>query len=72
MQRNKVKYVLGDAYVSKKTRQKNGRTQLSFVDGNYEKDKGHSRTITVEKIGYLDELEKQHSGPIAFFDKLLL
>lgn len=53
----------------KKTRQKNGRIFLSIVDGYYDKEKGHSRTITVEKVGYLDELEKQYEDPIAFFNE---
>lgn len=53
----------------KKTRQKSRRIFLSIVDGYYDKEKGHSRTVTVEKIGYLDELEKQHEDPIAFFNE---
>jgi len=53
----------------KKTRQKDDRIYLSIVDGYYDKEKGHSRTITIEKIGYLDELEKQYSDPIAFFNE---
>ncbi len=53
----------------KKTRQKNGRIYLSIVDGYYDKEKGHSRTITIEKVGYLDELEKQYEDPIAFFNE---
>lgn len=51
----------------KKTRQKSGRTYLSIVDGYFDKEKGHSRTITVEKIGYLDELENHYDDPIAHF-----
>lgn len=53
----------------KKTRQKNGRIFLSIVDGYYDKEKGHSRTITVEKVGYLDELEKHYEDPIAYFNE---
>ena len=53
----------------KKTRQKNGRIYLSIVDGYYDKQKGHSRTITIEKVGYLDELEKHYDDPISFFNK---
>lgn len=53
----------------KKTRQKNDRIFLSIVDGYYDKEKGHSRTITIEKVGYLDELEKQYEDPIAFFNE---
>jgi transposase len=53
----------------KKTRQKNGRIFLSIVDGYYDKEKGHSRTITIEKVGYLDELEKEYEDPIDFFNE---
>jgi len=51
----------------KKTPQKNGRIYLSVADGYYDKQKGHARTVTIEKLGYLDELEKQYDDPIAFF-----
>lgn len=53
----------------KKTPQKNGRIYLSIVDGYYDKQKGYSRQITIEKIGYLDELEKKYDDPIMFFSK---
>lgn len=46
---------------------KNGRIHLSIVDGYYDKQKGHSRTVVIEKLGYLDDLEKQYDNPIAFF-----
>lgn len=53
----------------KKTPQKNGRIYLSIVDGYYDKQKGYSRQVTIEKLGYLDELEKIHDDPIAFYSK---
>lgn len=53
----------------KKTPQKNGRIFLSIVDGYYDKEKGYSRQITIEKLGYLDELSKQYDDPIAFFSQ---
>ena len=53
----------------KKTPQKNGRIYLSIADGYYDKQKGHTRTVTIEKIGYLDDLEKQYDDPIAFFSQ---
>jgi transposase len=53
----------------KKSTQKNGRIYLSIVDNYYDKEKGHSRTITIKKVGYLDELEKQYEDPIAFFNE---
>ena len=51
----------------KKTTRKDGRIYLSIVDGFYDKKRGHSRTVTVESLGYLDALEKQYDDPIAFF-----
>ncbi|RCX18343.1 IS4 family transposase [Anaerobacterium chartisolvens] len=53
----------------KKTPQKSGRIYLSIVDGYRDKLKGYSRQVTIEKIGYLDDLEKQFSDPIAHFTK---
>ena len=51
----------------KKTPQKSGRIYLSIVDGYYDKERGHSRTKTLESLGFIDELEKQYDDPIAFF-----
>ena len=47
-----------------------GRIYLSFVQG-YRKD-GKVKHKTVEKIGYLDDLEKIYDDPIAHFKKLAL
>lgn len=57
-----------DMYL-KKTPQKSGRIYLSIVDGYRDKLKGYPRQITIEKLGYLDELEKQFADPIAHFTK---
>jgi len=43
----------------------NGRVFLSFVQGYRENGKVKHKTI--EKIGYLDELEKEYDDPIAHF-----
>ncbi len=51
----------------KKTKQKSGRIYLSIVDTYRDKEKGYARTVTVEKVGYLDELEKEYADPIAHF-----
>jgi transposase len=51
----------------KKSIQKNGRIYLSIADGYYDKQRGHSRTIVIEKLGYLDDLKKEYDDPIAFF-----
>ena len=48
---------------------KTGRTYLSMVHGY--RDKGHSRSKTIETFGYLDELEKEYTDPIAHFTKLV-
>jgi hypothetical protein len=53
----------------KKIKQKNGRIYLSIVDGYYDKERKHARTVTVEKLGYLDELEKKFDDPITFFNE---
>lgn len=51
----------------KKNRTRNGRIHLAIVDTYYDKSRGHSRTKTIESIGYLDELEKQYDDPVSFF-----
>lgn len=51
----------------KKTPQKSGRVFLSIVDGYRDKQKGYSRQVTIEKLGYLDDLEMQYNDPIAYF-----
>lgn len=51
----------------KRTPQKSGRIYVSIVDSYYDKNKKCSRQITLEKLGYLDELEKEYDDPIAFF-----
>jgi len=53
----------------KKTPLKTGRTYLSIVDGYYDKEKKYSKQVTLEKLGYLDELKKEHDDPIAFFSQ---
>ena len=45
-----------------------GRTYLSIVEG-YRKD-GKVRHKTIEKLGYLDDLEKQYADPIAHFKEV--
>jgi transposase len=36
-----------------------------------DKDRGYSRTETVESFGYVDELEKQYDDPVAHFKKVV-
>lgn len=53
----------------KKSKQKNGRVHLDITDSYYDKQKKCSRQITIESLGFLDELEKQYDDPIAHFTK---
>ena len=55
----------------KKSPARNGRVYLSIVEGHYDPQKKQSRTVTVQKIGYLDELVKDHADPIAHYTTLL-
>jgi hypothetical protein len=48
-----------------------GRTYLSMVRSYRDKDKGYSRTETVESFGYVDELEEQYEDPVAHFKKVV-
>ena len=53
----------------KKTPTPKGRIRLSIVDGYYDKETKNSRQITIESLGYLDDLEKLYDDPIAHFTK---
>ena len=48
---------------------KTGRTYLSIVQG-YRNSEGKTRHKTVQKVGYLDVLEKDYEDPIAHFEEL--
>ena len=54
-------------YLKKSFNKHTGRTYLSIAHGYWDKKRGHTRTKTIEKIGYLDELEKEYADPIAHF-----
>jgi transposase len=51
----------------KKTKQKDGRLYLSIADGYYDPQKGYTRTLNIEKIGYFEDLLEQYDDPIAHF-----
>jgi len=56
----------------KKTPQKGtGRIYLSIAEGYWDRDKGHSRTKTVQKIGYFDELLDSYEDPVAHFEAVI-
>ncbi len=59
----------GDNVYLKKTKNKKGRIHLSIVDSYYDKEKKYARQVTIESLGYLDELEKEYDDPIAHFKK---
>lgn len=56
-------------YLRKTYSKKTGRTYLSIVQG-YRDNEGRSKQKTVQKVGYLDELEKEYDDPIAHFTKV--
>ena len=51
----------------KKTPNSKGRINLAIVDGYYDKDTKKTKHKVIESLGYLDEIEKQYSDPIAYF-----
>jgi transposase len=55
----------------KKTKQRDGRVYLSIADGYYDPKKGYTRTVNIEKIGYLEDLLKQYDDPIAHFKEVV-
>lgn len=50
----------------RKSKNHKGRVYLSFAQG-YRDESGKTKQKTIEKIGYLDELEKKYDDPIAHF-----
>ena len=58
-------------YLKQSPNKKTGRIYLSIAHGYWDKEKGHTRTKTVESFGYLDELEKTYPDPIAHFQKIV-
>jgi transposase len=54
-------------YLKKALSKKTGRTYLSIAEGYWDKERGHTRTKTVESLGYLDELMEKHDDPVSHF-----
>jgi transposase len=50
---------------------KTGKTYLSIAHGYWDKDRGHTRTKIIEKIGFLEDLQKKYDDPIAHFQKVV-
>lgn len=53
----------------KQSRYKNGRTFLSIVK-SYRDTHGRKRQMTVQKLGYLDDLQKEHDDPVEHFKRI--
>lgn len=58
-------------YLKKSKNNKTGRTYLYIADGYHDKEKGYTKTITIQSLGYLDVLEKQYDDPIAHFTEVV-
>ena len=58
-------------YLKKSKNNKTGRTYLYIADGYHDREKGYTKTITVQSLGYLDVLEKQYDDPIAHFTEVV-
>ena len=59
------------AYLKKSFLKVSGRTYLSMAEGYRDKERGHTRTKTIRKFGYLDELQKTYDDPIEHFQKVV-
>jgi hypothetical protein len=57
-------------YLNQATKKGTGRTYLSIVHGYWDSDAKQSRTETIQKIGYLDELMGKYDDPVAHFTKV--
>ncbi len=51
----------------KQSKYKNGKTYLSLVNGYYDRNTKNTKQITIEKIGFLDDLKIQYDDPISTF-----
>lgn len=58
-------------YLKKSKNNKTGRTYLYIADGYHDKEKGYTKTVTVQSLGYLDVLEKQYDDPISHFSEVV-
>jgi hypothetical protein len=57
-------------YLKQARNKKTGRTYLSIVHGYWDAEAKQSRTRTIIKIGYLDEVAKQYKDPIAHYTEM--
>jgi transposase len=56
--------------VKQSPNKKTGRTYLSIVRSYRDKETGKPRATTVESLGYIDELQKEHEDPVAHFKEV--
>lgn len=52
------------------SKRKNSRKYLSIEKSYRDKTTKMSRTKTIKSLGYLDELEKEHDDPIAYYKEV--
>ena len=55
----------------KKTPVRNGRIYLSVVESRRDPKTGQAKKATIQKFGYLDELEKEYADPIGHFSEIV-
>jgi len=55
----------------KKAKLKSGRIYLSIAEGYHDPGRKHTRTVNIQKLGYLDVLEKDYPDPIEHFQSVV-
>ena len=55
----------------KKSKTKSGRSYWCIAEGYYDPETKKIRTVNVKKLGYLDELEKEHSDPEHYYQAVV-
>ena len=58
-------------YLKKAFNKGTGRIYLSIAEGYWDRERGHTRTKIIEKIGFLDELQHEYDDPIAHFAEIV-
>ena len=58
-------------YLKKAFNKRTGKTYLSIAEGYWDRERGHTRTRVIEKIGFLDDLKSLYEDPIAHFEKVV-
>jgi len=55
----------------KKTISRSGRMHLSIAESRRDQKTGQSKKVTIQKLGYLDVLEKEYPDPIGYFTQIV-